>query len=159
VAAKTDAAHQGLAVQLSEHSMARVYHAVAIGGNFTADDFTIDKPVGRHPVDRKRMAVVSRGGKRAVTHIHILERFKGFAYVQARLETGRTHQIRVHMAYIGHPLLGDEVYGKPSPLCEGGQMLHAKCLGFIHPITGEYLYFDTELPAYFTKVLDVLRRR
>jgi 23S rRNA pseudouridine1911/1915/1917 synthase len=160
VAAKTDIAHQALAEQLSRHTMDRIYHAIALG-NFSADDLTIDKPIGRHPVDRKKMDVTLKNSKPAVTHIHVIQNFRNrgsCAYIQAKLETGRTHQIRVHMASVGHPLMGDEVYGKKGKQCElcVGQVLHAKLLGFIHPITGDKMIFETALPEYFEQILKEL---
>ena len=152
IAAKNDFAHQRLAAQLQDHTLARIYHCIVVG-NLREDDGTVDAPIGRHPVDRKKMAVVANG-RPAVTHWRVLERFQGFCYVECRLETGRTHQIRVHMAHIGHPLLGDMVYGagKPEKGLEG-QCLHARTLKFIHPRTGEPMELTSPLPAYFTAVL------
>jgi 23S rRNA pseudouridine1911/1915/1917 synthase len=156
VAAKNDAAHQALAGQLSKHTMERVYRAVC-AGVIKQDALTIDEPIGRHPVDRKKMAVIKsdRHKKRnAVTHITVLERFKKFTLIEARLETGRTHQIRVHLSHTGHPLLGDAVYGPAKqPFNTSGQILHAKTLGFTHPATGERMLFDSELPEYFLKAV------
>jgi 23S rRNA pseudouridine1911/1915/1917 synthase len=156
VAAKNDAAHQALAEQLAAHTMERVYQAVCIGV-IKADALTIDEPIGRHPADRKKMAVVKsdRHKKRnAITHITALQRFKKFTLIEARLETGRTHQIRVHMSHIGCPLLGDTVYGpKKQPFNTEGQILHAKTLGFTHPATGEQMVFDSVLPEYFVKAV------
>ena len=136
IAAKNDAAHQALSAQLQDHSLARTYEAVVVGG-LREDAGTVDAPVGRHHTDRKRMAVVP-GGRAAVTHWEVLERFPGFCYIRCRLETGRTHQIRVHMAYIGHPIYGDTVYGakKPVPGLDG-QCLHATGLRFRHPSSGQ----------------------
>lgn len=151
VVAKTDTAHRLLTRQLADHSMFRKYHALA-RFNIKQDTGTVDAPVGRHPTDRKKMAVI-KDGRTAVTHYRVLERFGDYTYLEARLETGRTHQIRVHMAYIGHPLLGDAVYGKPDKRLNG-QALHAKALGFIHPHSGGYMEFDTELPEYFNKILN-----
>lgn len=154
VIAKTDAAHRGLAEQFAVHSIKRAYRAV-VYNNIKEDDGRIDAPTGRNPKDRLKMAVVSADkGRRAVTNYHVLERSGRFTYVECRLETGRTHQIRVHMAYIGHPLLGDPLYG-PRRGMTGvtGQVLHAKELGFVHPITGEYMEFDSELPPEFEKAL------
>ena len=159
VAAKNDETHRGLAAQLSDHSMYRVYYAVVIGTP-TPDEGTVDAPIGRDPKNRQRMAVVSRGGKNAVTHYTVLERFSGYSLVRCRLETGRTHQIRVHMAYIGHPIAGDPVYGpKRDALALGGQCLHAGHLSFVHPRTGRRMELDAPLPDYFEAVLDKLRKR
>ncbi|MBE6036746.1 MAG: RluA family pseudouridine synthase [Clostridiales bacterium] len=158
VVAKTDLAHRGLAEQLAVHSMTRAYRALACG-NLKAEEGTVDKPLGRDPNNRLRMAVAARDGKRAVTHWKVLERFGTFTLMEARLETGRTHQIRVHMASLGHPLAGDPVYGpKKDTLKANGQMLHAWLLGFIHPRTGEYMEFQAPLPAEFEQVLEKLRR-
>ena len=154
---KNDAAHASIAGQLSVHSITRRYHAIVHGS--LSSDGTVDAPIGRNPNDRMKMAVNPKNGKRAVTHYHVLEPLKNFTYVECRLETGRTHQIRVHMASVRHPLLGDTVYGParpPFPL--DGQTLHAKVLGFVHPRTGEYLEFDAPLPDYFEKLLVRLRR-
>lgn len=154
VIAKTDAAHRGLAEQFAVHSIKRAYRAV-VYNNIKEDDGRVDAPIGRNPKDRLKMAVVSADkGRRAVTNYHVIERSGKFTYVECRLETGRTHQIRVHMAYIGHPLLGDPLYG-PRKGMNGltGQVLHAKELGFVHPITGEYMEFDSELPPEFVKAL------
>ena len=155
--AKNDMAHQSLAAQLAEHSITRKYNAVVYNG-FTEDEGTVDEPIGRNPQDRKKMAVVP-GGRRAVTHYRVLERLGKFTFIEAQLETGRTHQIRVHMTYIGHPLLGDSVYGpKKQPFNLKGQVLHARVLGFIHPRTGEYMEFESELPEYFTRLLDNVKK-
>ena len=151
--AKNDTAHNGLAEQIKEHSFTREYEAV-VYGNLKNDSGTIDAPIGRHPVKRKQMAVTDKGSKHAVTHYTVIERFGDFTHVRLRLETGRTHQIRVHMAYIGHPVAGDDVYGPKKVITSlGGQCLHAKKVGFIHPITNEYLEFESELPEYFKKFL------
>lgn len=156
IACKNDTAHASIANQLKEHSIVRKYHAI-VCGNLKEDNGTIHTLIGRHHTDRKKMAVVSTGGKDAVTHYRVLERFGSYTYVECRLETGRTHQIRVHMAHIGHPLLGDEVYGhKEKQFSLQGQTLHAKILGFHHPMTGEYIETDAPLPEYFTKLLKVL---
>ena len=156
--AKTDAAHKGLSEQLAEHSITRVYKAI-VYNNFTEDEGTVDVPIGRDPSRRTRQSAFGSGERRAVTHYKVLERFGKYTYIEARLETGRTHQIRVHMAYIRHPLVGDEVYGRgKNPFGVTGQMLHAATLGFIHPVTGEYMEFSAEPPAVFLKVLDQLRK-
>jgi len=158
IAAKNDAAHQALAAQLQDHTLARTYEAVVVGG-LREDRGTVDAPIGRHHTDRKRMAVTSRGGRRAVTHWEVLERFPGFTHVRCRLETGRTHQIRVHMAYIGHPIYGDTVYGAKKPVPGlTGQCLHAVGLRFIHPRTGEAVELSCPLDAEFERVLAGLRR-
>lgn len=153
--AKTDESHNFLAEQIKEHSFTREYVAVVVG-SFSEDKGTIDAPIGRHPVDRKRMCVTEKNSKSAVTHYETLEKYKGFSLVRFVLETGRTHQIRVHSSYSGHPILGDDVYGNPIKAFEG-QCLHAKKLGFIHPTTKEYMEFDSDLPEYFEKVLSKLR--
>ncbi len=155
VVAKTDAAHRGLAEQIKEHSFTRVYNTVVIGN--IKDDFgTIDAPIGRHPKDRKKQAVTDKNSRNAVTHFEVLERYNGFTFLKIRLETGRTHQIRVHMAYRGNPVAGDIIYGN-SKNTYGlqGQCLNASAIGFIHPLTNEYLEFTAELPDYFK---DFLRR-
>ena len=158
IAAKNDAAHLSLAAQLEDHTLCREYHAVAVGG-FRADAGTVDKPIARHPVDRKRMAVDPKG-RRAVTHWQVLERYSGYTYLKCNLETGRTHQIRVHLASIGHPLLGDTVYGSKKPVPGlAGQCLHAKALTFVHPRTGEEITVDCPLPDWFQAVLTRLRGR
>lgn len=152
---KNDLAHNGIAEQLKDHSIKRIYHAIVYGE--LTEDGTVDKPIGRDPKDRLKMAVVPNG-KSAVTHFHVLKQLKGYTYISCRLETGRTHQIRVHMASIGHPILGDDVYAsgrKTSIKCQG-QTLHAKTIGFTHPRTGEYMEFDTELPQYFQHLLKIL---
>ena len=153
IAAKNDRAHLALAAQLQDHSLARVYEAVAVG-SFREDSGTVDAPIGRHPVDRKRMAVEPRTGRPAVTHWSVLARYRGFTHVECRLETGRTHQIRVHLASIGHPLLGDTVYGsrKPWPGL-AGQCLHARRLKFTHPSTGRPVELECPLPDWFQAVL------
>ncbi len=157
MAAKSDAAHRGLAIQLAEHSITRKYNAVVFN-NIKTDEGTIDKPIGRNPKDRKKMAVLQTGGRRAVTHYTVIERFGKYTFIEAKLETGRTHQIRVHMASIGHPLLGDEVYGSAKqPFKLNGQVLHARILGFVHPVSGEYMEFEAPLPEYFQKLLEKLR--
>lgn len=155
---KTDEVHRSLAEQLKEHSIKRRYRAI-VRGNLKEDTGTIEGPIGRHPTDRKKMAINYKNGKDAVTHYKVLERFGQYTYVECRLETGRTHQIRVHMSSIGHPLLGDTVYGSGKyPFHLEGQTLHAMILGFIHPITGEYMEFSAPLPEYFLKLLEKLRK-
>lgn len=150
--AKNDMAHNSLASQIKEHSFTREYEAV-VYGNVKNDSGTVNAPIGRHPVKRKQMAV-TENGREAVTHYRVLERLNGFTHVALRLETGRTHQIRVHMAYIGHPVAGDDVYGPKKIITSlGGQCLHAKKVGFVHPITGEYMEFDSSLPEYFEAFL------
>ena len=156
IVAKNDFAHQALSAQLADRSLSRVYEAV-VRGRLREECGTIDRPIGRHPTDRKRMAVTEKNSRPAVTHWEVLARYNGYTHVRCRLETGRTHQIRVHMASIGHPLLGDGIYGAPSPE-KGleGQCLHARELKFIHPRTGEQMHFETELPIWFTEVLSRL---
>ena len=151
--AKNDFAHQGLSAQLSDHSLCREYVAV-VNGNFREESGVVDRPIGRHPVDRKRMAVNEKNGRAAVTHWQVLARYRGYTLLRCRLETGRTHQIRVHMASIGHPLLGDGLYGAKCP-DKGleGQCLHARRLCLIHPRTGEALQFEAPLPDYFNEIL------
>lgn len=157
MAAKNNNAHRSLAAQLAEHSITRKYNAI-VYNNIKEDEGTVDKPLARNPNDRKKMAVVV-GGRRAVTHYRVLERLGKFTFIEAQLETGRTHQIRVHMTYIGHPLLGDTVYGpKKQPFNLAGQVLHARVLGFIHPTTGEYLEFESPLPEYFFKLLENVKK-
>ena len=153
VAAKNDFTHQGLSAQLSDHSLFREYEAV-VNGAFREVSGTVDRPIGRHPVDRKRMAVTEKNSKRAVTHWTLLASYRGYSRILCRLETGRTHQIRVHMASIGHPLLGDGLYGAKCP-DKGleGQCLHARRLRLIHPRTGAEMVFEAALPEYFTGVL------
>ena len=157
IACKNDHAHGALAEQLKEHTITRRYRAI-VCGNLKEDEGTVDAPIGRHPVERKKMAVVRAGGKNAVTHYRVLERFGAYTYIECRLETGRTHQIRVHMASIGHPLLGDEVYGRgKNPFHLEGQTLHAMVLGFVHPSSSEYMEFEAPLPEYFEELLRKLR--
>lgn len=158
MAAKNNNAHRSLALQLAEHTITRKYNAI-VYNNIKEDEGTVDRPLGRNPQDRKKMAVVQSGGRRAVTHYRVIDRLGKFTYIEAQLETGRTHQIRVHMTYIGHPLLGDSVYGpKKQPFNLKGQVLHARVLGFIHPTTGEYMEFESPLPDYFVKLLDKCRQ-
>lgn len=158
IAAKNDKAHRLLAAQLKNHTLSRVYETVVVG--CVRDDAgTVDAPIGRHPTDRKRQTVTDRNSRPAVTHYEVIARYNGYTHLRCRLETGRTHQIRVHMAYIGHPVLGDMVYGRKRPE-KGleGQCLHAKELTFIHPSTGETVHLTTTLPEYFTGVLKKLGR-
>ena len=158
IAAKNDAAHLALAAQLEDHSLYREYHAIAAGG-FREDAGTVDAPLARHPVDRKKMAVDRVNGKNAVTHWRVLERYSGYTYLQCRLETGRTHQIRVHLASLGHPLLGDTVYGAKKPVPGlAGQCLHAKKLTFIHPRSREQVTVECPLPGWFEAVRQRLGR-
>ena len=166
IVAKSDRAHQGLAEQIQAHSFQRVYEAVAVG-KFAEPEGIVHTQIGRHPTQRKKMAVLALGGKEAITHYRVLEEYPGnghrvtYSHLRLQLETGRTHQIRVHMAYLGHPLAGDTVYGctHPPQECRGleGQCLHAREIGFVHPVTGETLYFSSELPAYFTDFLRKLK--
>lgn len=154
--AKNDRAHQSLAAQIQEHSFTRIYEAV-VYGSFKEEQGIVDAPIGRHPSDRKKMAVTSQHSRRAVTHYRVLARYRGFTHVQLRLETGRTHQIRVHMAHLGHPVAGDPVYGGKKVITSlHGQCLHAKVLGFQHPSKGEYMEITSELPKYFTDFLEHL---
>ena len=157
IAAKNDAAHAALAAQLKDHSLARTYVCL-VCGRIRNDAGTIDAPIGRHPTDRKKMAVTQKNSRSAVTHWRVLERFAAYTLVECRLETGRTHQIRVHMAYRGHPILGDMVYGHKKPeLGQSSQCLHAKELRFVHPRTGEPVTVSCGLPDYFTALLEKLR--
>lgn len=157
IACKNDMAHNSIAAQLKEHSITRRYQAI-VHGVLKDDTGTIDAPIGRHPTDRKKMSINYNHGKNAVTHYKVLKRFRQYTHVECRLETGRTHQIRVHMASIGHPLLGDVAYGPGKCPIAGleGQTLHAGILGFIHPRTGEYMEFTAPLPEYFEKLLNTL---
>ena len=158
IAAKNDAAHQYLSAQLADHTLARTYECIVVGA-LREDRGTVDAPIARHPADRKRMAVVA-GGREAVTHWEVIARYPGYTHVRCRLETGRTHQIRVHMAYIGHPILGDTVYGAKKPVPGlTGQCLHATGLEFIHPATGEKIILTCPLPEEFTKMLAKLERQ
>ena len=159
VVCKNDFAHNSLAEQLKVHSITRVYYAIVVG-NLREDEGTVHAPIGRHPTDRKKMSIHSKQGRDAITHYRVLERFGAYTFIECRLETGRTHQIRVHMASIGHPLLGDEVYGPARlPFSLEGQTLHAGVLGFIHPRTGEYVEFSAPLPAYFEELLEKLLKK
>lgn len=155
IVAKNDKAHLKLAEQIKAHTFTREYEAV-VCGRMKNESGTINAPIGRHPVDRKKMCVTDKNSKDAVTHYFVIENFEAYSHLRLKLETGRTHQIRVHMAYIGHPVLGDDVYGKPFKGIEG-QCLHAKKIGFVHPATGEYLEFDSELPLYFKNILQKLK--
>ncbi|MCR5134334.1 MAG: RluA family pseudouridine synthase [Clostridiales bacterium] len=156
--AKNDKAHVSLSEQLAAHTITRRYQAVVLN-NFKEDEGTVDAPIGRDSGMRLRQAVTDKHARHAVTHYKVLERFGRYTLIEARLETGRTHQIRVHMAYIKHPLLGDDLYGRgKNPFGVSGQVLHAGVLGFVHPSTGAYMEFTSPLPAYFTNVLDKLRR-
>ncbi len=155
--AKTDEAHKRLAEQIKAHTFTREYEAVVIG-RVKAADGTVNAPIGRHKIKRKQMAVTAVNSKPAVTHYHVLAYYDGYTHMRLRLETGRTHQIRVHMAYIGHPVAGDPVYSKRKIPGLKYQCLHAKKIGFIHPVSGEYMEFETELPKYFQKFLNSLRR-
>ena len=158
VICKNDRAHRAIAEQLSVHSITRAYYAI-VYNNIKEDEGTVDAPIGRMDADRKKMGINHKNGRHAVTHYRVLERFGKYTYIECRLETGRTHQIRVHMASIGHPLLGDTVYGpSKDPFKLEGQALHAKLLGFIHPSTGQYVEFESPLPPYFTALLDRLRQ-
>ena len=156
IVCKNDFAHNSIAAQLKEHSITRKYRAI-VYGVIKEDEGTVDAPIGRHPVDRKKMSINEKNGRRAVTHYRVLKRFSKYTYIECQLETGRTHQIRVHMASIHHPLVGDTVYGpEKSPFHLQGQTLHAGVLGFIHPRTGEYMEFTAPLPQYFTELLQKL---
>ena len=158
IAAKNDFAHQALAEQLQDHSLYREYEAVCVGA-LREDAGTVDAPIGRHPADRKKMAVDRKNGRPAVTHWSVIARYPGYTHIRCRLETGRTHQIRVHMAFLGHPLLGDTVYGAKKPVPGlAGQCLHARRLSFIHPRTGERLTLECPLPGWFAEVLTKLGR-
>ena len=157
IVCKNDMSHNSIAAQLKEHSINRRYRAL-VHGNLKDDTGTIEGPIGRHPIDRKKMAINERNGKPAVTHYTVLERFGNYTLIECKLETGRTHQIRVHMTSIGHPLVGDEVYGPAKcPFKLQGQSLHAMVLGFVHPRTGEYMEFSADLPEYFEDLLRKLR--
>lgn len=158
VICKNDRSHQILAEQLKEHSITRKYRAI-VCGNIKQDEGTVTGAIGRHPIDRKKMAINEKNGKPAVTHYRVLERFGNYTYIECQLETGRTHQIRVHMASIGHPLLGDAVYGPAKcPYHLEGQCLHAMILGFVHPSTGEYMEFEAPLPDYFIHLLQKFKK-
>ena len=157
--AKTNRAHISLAEQIKEKSVKRRYICIA-NGVIETNRGVIDAPIGRHMSERKKMAVTSKNSKNAVTHFEVLERFCDYTYLTCRLETGRTHQIRVHLKYIGHPVLGDAVYGpKKNEFNLTSQVLHAKTIGFVHPVTGDYMEFDSEIPDYFNDILNVLRNK
>ena len=153
---KNDFSHQHIAQQLKEHSIRRIYHAI-VHGVIEEEEGTVDAPIGRHPIERKKMSINYKNGKEAVTHYKVIQRFKNYTYIQCQLETGRTHQIRVHMASIKHPLLGDQLYGpQKNPFKLQGQSLHAKIIGIIHPRTNAYIEADAPLPEYFEKLLKKL---
>ena len=156
IVAKNDTSHVKLSEQIRDHSFTREYEAIAVG-SFKNETFTVDAPIGRHKTDRKKMCVTYENSKNAITHGNVLKQYGGFAHLRLKLETGRTHQIRVHLAYIGHPVLGDDVYGKPYKNLTG-QCLHARKIGFIHPRTGEYLEFTSDLPEYFVSVLNKIEK-
>lgn len=157
VVCKNDFSHNSIAEQLKVHSITRKYYAI-VYGNIKEDEGTVHAPIGRHPTDRKKMSINSKNGRDAITHYRVLERFGQYTYIECQLETGRTHQIRVHMTSLGHPLLGDEVYGpSKQPFHLQGQTLHAGVLGFIHPRTGNYMEFQAPLPEYFDELLRKLR--
>ena len=157
IVAKSDSSHSFLAEQIKEHSFTREYEAVVFG-NLKEDEGTVDAPIGRNPNDRKKMCITEKNSKRAVTHYKVLERYKGYTHIRCRLETGRTHQIRVHMASLGHPVAGDLVYGVKNEKVDFiGQCLHAKKIGFVHPKTHEYMEFDSQPPDYFEKFLAKLK--
>lgn len=156
IVAKNDFAHQALAAQLEDHTLHRIYECIVCGG-VKEDAGTIDAPIGRHPTDRKKMAVTEKNSRHAVTHYEVIQRYRGYTHLRCRLETGRTHQIRVHLAYKGHPILGDMVYGhKKAELGQSSQCLHARELTFVHPRTGEPVTVACELPDYFQEVLQKL---
>ena len=158
IVCKNDKAHNEIARQLKEHSITRRYRAI-VHGVVKEDEGTVDAPIGRHPVDRKKMCVTQKNSKPAQTHYRVLEQLEGFDHLRVRLETGRTHQIRVHMAWLGHPVAGDPVYGPKKVITQlEGQCLHARTIGFVHPITGEYLEFTSPLPDYFVSFLEKNRR-
>ena len=159
IVCKNDNAHVNIADQIKVHSVNRIYEGIVFG-NIKNDEGTIDAPIGRHPIDRKKMAIVDRNGKPAITHYKVLQRFGNYTHVEFKLETGRTHQIRVHMSSIGHPLIGDSLYASGKTpyknLC--GQTLHARTIGFIHPSTGEYVEYSAPLPEYFKNLLSILQK-
>jgi 23S rRNA pseudouridine1911/1915/1917 synthase len=159
---KTNTAHQSIAKELKDHTLKRIYHAIVLG-NIKEGSGKIDSPIGRHPIDRKKMSTKSKIEREAITYFQVLERFGDFTYISCQLETGRTHQIRVHLASIGHPIIGDTTYGPAKPASKKiskplvGQVLHAKVLGFTHPTTGDYMELDAKLPQYFLEILEKLR--
>ncbi|MEE1304558.1 MAG: RluA family pseudouridine synthase [Agathobacter sp.] len=157
IVCKNDDSHNNIAAQIKDHSVNRIYEGIVIG-NVKEDEGTINAPIGRHPVERKKMAINEKNGKDAITHYKVLKRFGNYTYCQFKLETGRTHQIRVHMSSIGHPLAGDTIYGFAKPAFKNlqGQTLHAKIIGFIHPRNGQYVEFEAPLPDYFKKLLKKL---
>lgn len=159
IVAKNDFAHNSLAAQIKEHSFSRRYEAI-VYGNIKDNKGTINAPIGRHPEYRKKMAVTDKASRNAVTHYEVIERYNGFTHVGLKLETGRTHQIRVHMAYIGHPVAGDDVYGPKKVIKElNGQCLHARLIGFVHPRTNQYMEFNSQLPKYFTDFIKKIANR
>jgi 23S rRNA pseudouridine1911/1915/1917 synthase len=158
IVAKNNKAHLKLSEQIKEHSFTRIYEAVVIG-NIKNDSSTINAPIGRHQNDRKKMAVTEKNSRNATTHFEVIERFKGYTHIKCKLETGRTHQIRVHLSHLGHPILGDNIYGaKTNSFGLIGQCLYAKTIGFIHPTTGEYMEFSSPIPEYFEMVLTKLKK-
>lgn len=158
IVAKNDFAHRNLAEQIKLHSFNREYEAI-VYGRFKVEEGTISLPIGRHPIDRKRMAVSQKNSKHAVTHYRVIKQYDGFTHLRLKLDTGRTHQIRVHMSYIGHPIAGDAVYGPKNVIKNlNGQCLHAKLLGFIHPRTNKYMEFESDLPEYFKKFVNKLEK-
>lgn len=157
IVAKNDISHVRLSEQIKAHSFTREYEAIACG-YFKDKSGTVDAPIGRHHIDRKKMCVTYENSKNAVTHYEVIKQYGGYAHLRLRLETGRTHQIRVHLSYINHPVLGDDVYGKPYKGIDG-QCLHARKIGFIHPTTGEYMEFTSELPEYFQKILRIIEKQ
>ncbi len=159
IVAKNDFAHTHLAEQIKEHSFTREYEAIVLG-NLKTEEGTVDAPIGRNPSDRKKMCVTEKNSKNAVTHYNVIERYQGHTHIKCKLETGRTHQIRVHMSYIGHPVAGDDAYSYKTKekFAFEGQCLHAKKIGFIHPRTQEYMFFDSELPDYFKLYLDKIKK-